>query len=39
MTIGQRISGGSGMHARCFVTMLVALAGIVVLASLIHLPA
>lgn len=35
----QRISSGSGIPARFFVTALMVLAAIVVLASLIHLPA
>jgi hypothetical protein len=36
---GQGIPLGSGTPARFFVTVLIVLAGIVVLASLIHLPA
>ena len=36
---GPGISGGSGTPARFFVTVLMVLAGIVVLASLIPLPA
>ena len=36
---GQGISGGSGAPARFFVTALMVLAGIVVIASLIRLPA
>src|SRR5438132_1419619 len=33
---GQRLSSGSGMPARFFVTVLMVLAGIVVIASLTH---
>ena len=36
---GQGIAGGSGAPARFFVTVLLVLAGIVVIASLIRLPA
>jgi len=35
----QRLYSGSGMPARFFVTVLMVLAGIVVIASLTHLPA